>query len=308
MRECCHMTLPLYRLLMPLLPALLILSSPATQAGNELILCGGDEVFALKVGESDKISTNKVWSWRAKDCPNLPENLRHKFGTTDECKPVEGGKKILITSSGGGVALVERASGKALFSAFVGNAHSAEMLPGNRVVVAGSTHAEGNRLAVFDLKQPAEPVYTTELHSAHGVAWDEKRHILWALGFEELNGYRLVNWASQQPKLHMADSYPLPDPGGHDLQMTPRCDILVLTTGSHVYVFDPARRAFFPHMTWGNKGGVKSVSIHPKTGLTALIQGSDRHWWSDTIWWLDFEVALKLPGQRLYKARWCVKE
>ena len=300
-------TWPLCRSLMLSLTALL-LSSPVAQAGDELILCGWDEVFALRVSETDKISTNKVWSWRAKDCPNLPENLRDKFGTTDECKPVEGGKKILITSSGGGVALVERASGKALFSAFVGNAHSAEMLPRNRVVVAGSTHAEGNRLAVFDLNQPREPIYTTELQAAHGVVWDEKRQVLWALGYEELNGYRLVNWASAEPKLHTANSYPLPDPGGHDLQATPKFDILVLTTGSHVYVFDPERRAFFPHMTWGNKAGVKCVTIHPKTGLTALVQGSDRHWWSDTVQWLDFENALKLPGQRLYKARWSVKE
>jgi hypothetical protein len=284
------------------------LSSPAAQADDELILCGWDEVFALKVGEPDKISTNKVWLWRARDCPNLPENLQDKFATTDECKPVEGGKKILITSSGGGVALVERASGKALFSAFVGNAHSAEMLPGKRVVIAGSTHAAGNRLAVFDLSQTGEPLYTTELHSAHGVVWDEKRQVLWALGYEELNGYRLVNWASPEPKLHMANSYPLPDPGGHDLQVVPKCEVLVLTTGSHVYVFDPDRRAFFPHMTLGDKAGVKCVSIHPQTKLTAFIQGSDRHWWSDTVQWLDFENALKLPGQRLYKARWCVKE
>lgn len=292
---------------------LLLFASPGARAGDELILCGWDEVFALEVSGPDKISTNKVWSWRAKDCPNLPENLQDKFGTTDECKPVEGGKKILITSSGGGVALVERASGRALFSAFVGNAHSAEMLPRNRLVVAGSTHPEGNKLAVFDLKQPAdkqqaEPLYTAELHSAHGVVWDEKREMLWALGYEELNSYKLVNWASPEPKLHMSNSYPLPDPGGHDLQATPNFDILVLTTGSHVYVFDPERRAFYPHVTWGNKGGVKCVSIHPKTKQTALIQGSDRQWWSDTVQWLDFENALKLPGQRLYKARWCVKE
>jgi hypothetical protein len=174
--------------------------------------------------------------------------------------------------------------------------------------VAGSTHAEGNKLAVFDLDQTAEAVFTTELHSAHGVAWDEKRQVLWALGYEELNGYRLVNWASPEPKLHMANSYPLPDPAGHDLQMTPKCGVLVLTTGSHVYVFDPDRRAFFPHMTLGDKAGVKSVSIHPQTKLTAVVQGSDRQWWSDAVRWLDLENALKLPGQRLYKARWCVKE
>ncbi len=302
------MTSTLCKLLTLLLPAAFFLLPSNAPAGDELILCGWDEVFVLKVGASDRISANRVWSWRARDCPNLPEQLRNKFGSTDECKPVEGGKKILIVSSGGGVALVERANRKALFSAFVGNAHSAEMLPRNRVVVAGSTHAEGNRLAVFDLGKPAKAVSTTELYSAHGVVWDEKRQTLWALGYDQLNGYRLVNWGGTEPKLHMADSYPLPDPGGHDLQLAPNRDVLVLTTGSHVYVFNLERRAFFPHMTWGDKGGVKCVSIHPKTGLTTLIQCSKPNWWSDTVRWLDFEIALKLPGERLYKARWNVTE
>ena len=295
-------------LLTRLLPALLFIATQAARAGDELILCGWDEVFVLKVGNPDRISTNKVWSWRAKDCPSLPEKLRDKFGSTDECKPVEGGRKILITSSGGGVALVERASGKALFSAFAGNAHSAEMLPRNRVVVAASTHAEGNRLVVFDLGRTGEPLCSTELHSAHGVIWDEKRQVLWALGYDQLNGYRLANWAGAEPKLHLVDSYPLPDPSGHDLQAAPNSNILVLTTGSHVYVFDRERRAFFPHMTWGNQRGVKCVNIHPKTGWTTLIQGDDRRWWSDTVQWLNFDPALKFPGERLYKARWCVRE
>jgi hypothetical protein len=66
---------------------------------------------------SGAISTNKIWSWRGVDRPELPPDLRDKFKSTDECKPVEGGAKILITSSGGGVALVERSSGKALFHA-----------------------------------------------------------------------------------------------------------------------------------------------------------------------------------------------
>lgn len=287
-----------------MLTVCLLLLSQATRGDDELILCGGDEVFVLRVAAPGRVSTNKVWSWRAANCPNLPAHLKDKFATTDECKPVEGGKKVLITSSGGGVALVERTSGRAVFATFVGNAHSAEMLPRNRVVVAGSTHAEGNRLAVFDPGQPDEAVYTTELQAAHGVVWDDKRQVLWALGYEELHGYRLANWAGAQPKLHLSSSYPLPDPAGHDLQATPTCDLLVLTTGSHVYVFDPERRAFFPHVTWGNKAGVKSVSIHPKTKLTAIIQGDARRWWSDRVQWLDGNNDLILPGERLYKARW----
>ncbi len=106
---------------------------------EELILCGDVEVYVLDL----KAGGKKVWSWRAADHPEIPEVVRKQFRTTDDCKPVEGGSKILITSSGGGVALVERAGGRVLFWASVKDAHSTEMLPRNRVLMAG---ADGNRL------------------------------------------------------------------------------------------------------------------------------------------------------------------
>src|SRR5688572_23941843 len=102
---------------------------------SDLIVCGADEVFILDLQGS---APEKVWSWRAADRPELPEPFRKKFGSTDECKPVDGGRKILIASSGGAVALVERSSGKVLFYAAVPNAHSVELLPGNRAVAASS--------------------------------------------------------------------------------------------------------------------------------------------------------------------------
>src|SRR6185436_3535907 len=124
--------------------ALLLLASCATGRGttrpSDLIVCGGDEVVILDLRDFPK----QVWSWRAADRPELPEAFRKKFGSTDDCKPVDGGRKILITSSGGAAALVERSTGKVLFYAAVPNAHSAEVIPGNRLVAASSTHLEGN--------------------------------------------------------------------------------------------------------------------------------------------------------------------
>ncbi len=150
---------------------------------EQLILCGDQEVFVLDLKEGGQ----KVWSWRAAEHPEIPEGVRKLFGTTDDCKPVEEGARVLITSSGGGVVLVERASGRALFWASVQDAHSAEMLPRNRVVVAG---ADANRLALFDLSESEKEIASYPLDGAHGLVWDPGLRCLWALGYRELQAYR----------------------------------------------------------------------------------------------------------------------
>ena len=44
------------------------------------------------------------------------------FQFTDDCKPVDGGRKVLISSSGGAVALVDGDTRRASFFARVTNA------------------------------------------------------------------------------------------------------------------------------------------------------------------------------------------
>ena len=92
-------------------------------------MCGWDEVFILALGEGPTPTHRKVWSWRAADSPEIPADMHALFRTTDDCKPVDGGRRILISSSGGGVALVDRETRRASFFARVTNAHSIEMLP-----------------------------------------------------------------------------------------------------------------------------------------------------------------------------------
>src|SRR5687767_4408956 len=94
----------------PLLAALLF-ALPAT--GEErAVVCGAAEVYQIDVAAEKPV---KLWSWRARDCAEIPEKLKGAFNTTDDCKPLEGGKKLLVSSSGGGCALLELPSGKALW-------------------------------------------------------------------------------------------------------------------------------------------------------------------------------------------------
>jgi hypothetical protein len=286
--------------------ALAILPAPTAKA-EPLVLCGWDEVFLVDLPDVAKGKIEKLWQWRATDRKELPEAVRGSFRTTDDCKPVDGGAKILISSSSGGCALVERPSGRVLWHAVVPNAHSLERLPRGRVIAASSADAKGNRLVLFDLSRPDRPVWETPLPSAHGVLWDEKRQCLWALGLAELRCYEPKDWASQKPSLTVKASYPLPDEGGHDLQAVPQSSDLAVTTGRHVYLFDREQRRFRLHPELGGKANVKCVSVHPVSGRTAFVQGGSKAWWSDTIGLLSPAGEVRLPGERLYKVRWMVR-
>jgi hypothetical protein len=269
--------------------------------GESVLLCGDDTVFELTLSEG---KVEKGWSWKANECGQLPESSRSTFKTTDDCKPVDGGSRILISSSSGGCAVVERPSGNVVWYARVPNAHSLELLPHGRIVVASSVNANGNRLVLFDLARSDQPIWDTPLVWAHGVVWDEGRKVLWALGFRELQCYELKDWESQKPSLILKTAYPLPDENGHDLQPIPRSDDLVVTTGQHVYLFDREKHEFRPHPQLGDRAKVKSVNVHPLTGRTIFIQASDQAWWSDTASLLAPAGKIERPGERLYKARW----
>lgn len=271
---------------------------------QELIVCGWDEVYILDTADDSPSAPAKTWTWKAKECNTLPETHRALFGSTDDCKPINGARQILVSSSGSGVALVERKTKQTLFYANVKNAHSVEMLPGNRIVVAASTNAEGNSVVLFDVSHSDKPIWRDELYSAHGVVWDAKRHILWALGYDQLRAYHLAAWESTTPELVRIATYVLPDKGGHDLQAVPKDNNLLITTHSNVYLFDRDLHMFAPHPLLKDKERVKSVSINPNTGQLAYTQAEGENWWTEHIRLLNPSRTLSLPGERIYKVRW----
>jgi hypothetical protein len=279
-----------------LLPVLFALScsGPGTAPPpSDLIVCGADEVFILNL--RDPAGPRKIWSWRAADRPELPEPFRKKFGSTDDCKPVDGGRKILITSSGGAAALVERPTGKVLFYAAAPNAHSAEVLPGNRVVVACSTKPDGNRLDLYDLAVSDKPLASDELIGAHGVVWDAERNVLWALGTFELRSYT--------PALVRKQTFTLPNEGGHDLRPIPQRPGLIVTTHHHVWIFDRDLWTFqiFPKL--GDDHNVKSMDFDPESGALAYIK-AEKSWWAERVRFVGLDRTVEFPGAKLYKARW----
>lgn len=298
MRRFLPLPLPFLVLFVPLL----LLGSPAR--ADLILLCGMDEVFVIAPEATASEKLEKRWSWRARDQKTLPAALVKAFGTTDDCKPIRDGRQILITSSGGGCALVDYPSGAVRWSARVPNAHSIELLPADRVVVASSTNAAGNRLVLFDLSRSEEPIGSTPLLSAHGVVWDADRDSLWAIGLNELRRYRLDAWDSKTPSLKQEQTWPLPDEGGHDLQPVPGTADLVVTSHKTVSLFNRDTREFRPHPELKDRPHVKAVAIHPASGKTFFIQAGEEQWWSASLQSLTPPTTTDVPGERLYKVRW----
>jgi hypothetical protein len=265
----------------------------------ELILCGADEVFILSLARDSEVAPRKVWSWRAADCPDIPESLKHNFRSTDDCKPIDGGRKILISSSSGAVALVDRETRRASFFAEVINAHTIEMLPGGRIAAASSVNdsPSANRIILFDIATRKE-LASDRLVSAHGLVWDQQRQVLWALGGNELRAYRVENGLKLDWKTQLAES------GGHDLSPIPGTSLLFISTGRRCWQFDRDTRQVAPHAILGNTSNIKSYSVHPATGRIVYMQAEGKDWWAENVHFLRPEGTLHLAGQRLYKARW----
>jgi hypothetical protein len=270
----------------------------------ELIVCGWDEVFILALGEGPTPTHRKVWSWRAADSPEIPSDMHALFRTTDDCKPVDGGRRILISSSGGAVVLVDRATRRASFSARVTNAHSVEMLPGGRIAAAASvsTTGTGNRLVIFDATTGKE-LASDDLRSAHGAVWDDARSVLWALGGDVLRAYT-VGPAGGPARLDRTFEIALPSEGGHDLVAIPGSSRLFLSTVRGCFYFDRDRRQLSPHDALADHSNIKSYNIHQRSGRVVYIQGEGRNWWAEHLRFQRPDGTVRLAGEHLYKARW----
>lgn len=276
-----------------LLLSLALLAAPLLNA-TDLILCGTTDVTVINRDHP----TKSKWTWTATDSPSIPESFRGRFRSTDECKPYAG-NLLLITSSSGGVALIDRKTKKCLFLTRSANAHSACLLPDNQIAVAASYG--GDQIQFFDLddkRKPAVAVQTLPCYGAHGAVWDAKRKTLWALG-----GGELFAMKRKKDRWHIEARHSLPTYGGHDLSPAHNGRHLFATSSTQILLFDRDSTQFAVHPLIGGEQKVKSVDLHPDTGLTVYHKGTATTWWSDTIRFVGGET-IRLKDRRLYKVHW----
>ncbi|WP_114792026.1 DUF6528 family protein [Niabella yanshanensis] len=271
------------------------------RAQADLVACGGDQVVMIDSRKSTPGKAHITWTWKVGDAVDLPGEYRKIMVPLDECKPVKGGKQLLITSSGGGVALLDVASKKVLFYANAPMAHSTEMLPGGKIAVALSTHAMGNSLELYDSKKSAQRLFRDSLYSGHGVVWNGKLQRLFALGFDELRSYRLADWNSVKPLLVLERSWKLPDEGGHDLS-TVNDNEMIVSTHRNVFKFDIKKQQFAVFEPLAGKHDIKSANYNKATQRLVYTQ-AEQSWWTFNIYSINPSQVISIPDIKLYKVR-----
>ena len=271
-----------------------------------ILMCGNSNVTESRVVATDgKISLRPLWSWSAAKSKGMPKELVEKFSTIDECKPSGVPDELLVTSSHDAVAIVSRKDGSTLFSAEVKNAHSAALLSDNLIAVASSDakDATGDRVVFFDRRRSNLRLAEQPIAAAHGLAWIPAQHTLWVLGLNQLMKLNVTLQASGVLAIGLLETFPLPEPTGHDLHMNPSCDALYLSTTHQVWRFELRTKLFSVFAPLANVADVKSFSIDPTTGYLTYTVADPGGYWTKTLRFLDPPSETGLAAS-IYKTRW----
>lgn len=290
----------------------------AEQAKCRIVVLDGAPWYAEWEGQPEPPEDyGIVWEWSPATDPGIPGKDVGLFANPDECKARDGGRTILMTASGGAFAAIDVDAKKAkCYGVVGGNPHSIDVLPDGRYVVASS---DGNKLTLVDLDgHPFEPSAQIKkefpLSSAHGVHWDAKRNVLWAIGREEVAKFRYDASTMELTKLK---GFPLSEvglSGGHDLVEGEGCaysgpfgkDCLAFTTDNGGGFFNMSKEAYEGCST--DSPGIKSVAYDGGVGYLAVHP--KEKWWTDEIFCrrgCEFSVYY-VKGARFYKARYLIRK
>lgn len=271
----------------------------AEQKGSRVLICDASISDWNKEGAI-------LWEWSPSSDTAIAPEHRKWFNCLSEVKPVKNATAILVTASGGGVALVDIKKNKASFYAFdSGNMHSACLLPDGNIVTASS---DGDHICLFDIKNGCLSPESAKkkiyyLKFAHAVVWDKKRELLWAMGLDEIAAFKYAQ--EPEPILEKVDSIPLSGAAydGHDLCAVQGLDLLFMT-GKGLSIFDPDERKIYFS---ADIEKLKSISMN---NGAVIVMRADESWWSQSIRLAGAGMlpAGTLKGARFYKARWLVPD
>ncbi|WP_200979428.1 DUF6528 family protein [Echinicola sp. 20G] len=282
-----------------ILTALVLGFCTPSMAQKTFLVCGDHKVLLVDYEQSTEDKPHVVWFWDAHQAKDLPAAYRDKkFNTMDDCKAIDGGKKILISSSSGGVAMLDSETREVLFYASVPNTHSVEMLPGNRLVAAASTHSSGNKIMLFDIQNNEKPLFEDSLYSAHGLVWHKERNSLFALGYDVLREYTMPDPNS----LVLQKEWKIPGEGGHDLQLTADGQDFLLTEHTGAWKFDLSSEEFSSLEEIPNAENIKSLGEHDSGQYMLTIP--EKSWWTHHVTFYGPNKKMAFPDMKVYKARW----
>ena len=252
--------------------------NPEEEGGEPtLFICGGNKIYHLKtnvvINKNYNTSGGTLWQWSS---DNTNDHI-------DECKLVNSGTQVLATCSnnGGWCKIIDYKTKRVVFNATSGvnNAHSACLLPGNRVAVACSVGTDA--VVVFDINNPKTVLCKAELPSAHGVYYSALTGCLYAIGETYLRVYTLTGWDTTSPSLKASKSLSTASyvRGCHDLNYVNTTTLSV--AGNAAALFNIQTYKFTPVGIFGSVNspnvqvGIKSFNYNPTTKEAWYTYGGD---------------------------------
>lgn len=241
----------------------------------ELILGGGNFVRIVETSDlengSDYLSS-VMWEYDVRDAAPIM-GIKHKSADhVDDCKPIDNKTKLLITSSYNWSLIVDYATKNIDFwTTSSPGAHSAEVLPGNKIVVACSN--PGDALQIYDRTRPNDVLFSIEFPSAHGVVWNNKRQRLYATGKQRINVYSLIYADTDTPKLILEKSIKTPQNSTHDLSYVDENTLIV--SGKGAYFFDMDTEKFSELNRFSDSTSIKSLNYNAENGECWFTDSTD---------------------------------
>ena len=283
---------------------------------TELVFCGDNMVYMIDAGLANETTYKDAvtWSWDATEAAAVLGLDKSRCNHLDDCKPVDNGKKLLCTSSYNWCVLLDIATKEVLFhTTATPNAHSAELLPGNRIVVAcsGGESSGNNSIQLYDISQPNRILYQSALGSAHGVVWNETTQRLYAIGGQSLQIYKLKDWETAAPSLELEKTVQTPQGGLHDMSYVNSNTLCI--GGRRAYLYDIGANRFTEMMLFSASTAIKSINYNDETGELWYTDSTNpegsQSWSTQTIRYSTDKNAstetrtIKVPDLDVYKVR-----
>lgn len=283
---------------------------------TELIFCGDNMVYMIDAGLADETTYKDAitWSWDATAAASTLGLAENRCNHLDDCKPVDNGKKLLCTSSYNWCVLLDIATKEILFhTTATPNAHSAELLPNNRLVVACSegSGSGNNSVQLYDISQPNQILYQSALGSAHGVVWNETTQRLYAIGGQSLQVYKLKDWETASPSLELEKTIQTPQGGLHDMSYVNSNTLCI--GGRRAYLYDIGANQFTEMTLFAASTAIKSINYNDETGELWYTDSTNpegsQSWSTQTIRYATDKNAstetrtIKVPDLDMYKVR-----
>lgn len=293
-----------------------VFTDSAAKDDTELIFCGDNMIYIINADLANETSYKDaiLWSWDARTVASIVGLSESRMDHVDEAKLVDNDSKLLVTSSYNWTVVLDFKTKEVLFhSVQTPNAHSAELLPNNRLAVANSTGSgtNNNTVQIYDLANSNQVLYQSNLTSAHGVVWNEATQRLYAVGGNTLQIYKLKNWDQPNPMIELEKTVITPQGSLHDLTLV-NPNTLCLA-GRKAYLYDIAENRFTEMTHFTSSTALKSVNFNDQTNEIWYTDSTnpegDHTWSTQTIRYVIGKDTpgttrdIKVPDISMYKVR-----